>query len=106
MPHASAASAPRPVLLPPRARASSSRNPQLGRAGAGAAVVVEGGIPGRPPGRARIGGGEGGGGEPRPLPGGSKDEGGPRWSPDGRQPAFIATRGAEARDKPQLYIVA
>src|SRR5258708_34995126 len=81
-------------------------DPQIAPDGASAAFVLNDWIPERPTARGRIWAVETDGGEPRPLTAGSKDEGCPRWSPDGRQLAFIANRGAEDRDKPQLYIVA
>jgi len=42
-----------------------------------------------------------GAGQARPLTSGEKADTAPRWSPDGRQLAFLSTRGG----KPQLYII-
>ncbi len=42
-----------------------------------------------------------GAGKARPLTSGEKADTAPRWSPDGRQLAFLSTRGG----KPQLYII-
>jgi dipeptidyl aminopeptidase/acylaminoacyl peptidase len=43
------------------------------------------------------------GGEPRQFTAGTKRDGSPRWSPDGKQLAFVSERGEE---KPQLYVMA
>src|SRR5260221_3510306 len=81
-------------------------DPQMAPDGASVAFVLNDWIPERPTARGRIWAVETDGGEPRPLTAGSKDEGSPRWSPDGRQLAFTANHGAEDRDRPQLYLVA
>jgi len=81
-------------------------DPQIAPDGASVAFVLNDWIPERPTARGRIWAVETDGGEPRPLTAGSKDEGCPRWSPDGGQLAFIANRGAEDRDRPQLYLMA
>jgi dipeptidyl aminopeptidase/acylaminoacyl peptidase len=46
-----------------------------------------------------------GGGEAQPLTHGKKSDTSPRWSPDGKRLAFLAT-GEGEKDKPQLHIMA
>ncbi len=42
------------------------------------------------------------GGKPRPFTSGTRQDHSPRWSPDGKQLAFVSNR---AGDKPQLYVI-
>jgi len=47
------------------------------------------------------------GGEPHPLTKGGGTESCPRWSPDGKQIAFVLTpKGEDKKSKPQLHLIA
>jgi dipeptidyl aminopeptidase/acylaminoacyl peptidase len=68
------------------------------------AYVVHDWAPERPLPRGRIWTLDVNGGEPRPLPSGSGDDGNPCWSPDGKHIAYISRREGE-KEKPQLSVI-
>ena len=61
-------------------------------------------VPGEQKHRGRIWVVDTSGGDPRPLTPGKRGENGPRWSPDGKQLAFISREEGE-QAKPQLFLM-
>jgi dipeptidyl aminopeptidase/acylaminoacyl peptidase len=70
------------------------------------AFVVWENIPDEPKRRGRIWAADTSGGEAQPFTKGKRGESCPRWSPDGKQLAFITqAEGEKEKEKPQLYLM-
>ncbi|HEY7833426.1 MAG TPA: S9 family peptidase [Ktedonobacterales bacterium] len=93
-----------PVTMDDMFRMRGMSDVQITADGKRVAFVLAEWVANQPKMRARIWVAETAGGQPRPFTNGARNDGCPRWSPDGKQLAFVSEREGDD-GKPQIYVM-